>query len=78
MKVDTARYFRGSMTKEEMVNRDFSAWTPTDEWEEWDEDEWWCPREQRWGWCPGPCPDGRAHEPERTRHIRARVWVRRR
>lgn len=23
--------------------------------------EWWCPTEQEWSDCPGPCPDGTEH-----------------
>lgn len=28
--------------------------------------EWWCPTEQRWVTCPGPCPDGTTHPVSRT------------
>ncbi len=31
--------------------------------------DWWCPDEQRWVWCPGPCPDGREHGETRTRDV---------
>lgn len=23
--------------------------------------DWWCPTEERWVMCPGPCPDGTEH-----------------
>lgn len=34
---------------------------------------WWCEEAQRWSDCPGPCPDGTSHHPERKRMIWARV-----
>jgi hypothetical protein len=28
--------------------------------------DYWCPSDERWGFCPGPCPDGRAHIAKKT------------
>lgn len=30
-----------------------------------DTHQWWCPSEERWSDCPGPCPDGQEHIPDR-------------
>jgi hypothetical protein len=46
---------------------------PTGEEIDVDDEEWWCPSEQRWCWCPGPCPDGTPHGPKRVTRGRARV-----
>jgi hypothetical protein len=29
--------------------------------------DYWCPTDRAWSYCPGPCPDGSAHAPSRTR-----------
>lgn len=47
----------------------------TGERDHWDTDEWWCPTGQAWVMCPGPCPDGRAHGPERVTRIEGDVSV---
>lgn len=28
-------------------------------------EEYWCPQDQRWALCPGPCDDGTPHTPKR-------------
>lgn len=36
-------------------------------------DEWWCPVDQRWTMCPGPCPDGQEHTEHRVITVQARL-----
>lgn len=43
-----------------------------------DQIEWFCPSEERWVDCPGPCPDGTPHEQRRTRQVTARFGYDRR
>lgn len=38
-------------------------------------EDWWCPSEERWCWCPGPCPDGREHGPKRVTVVQGDVYV---
>lgn len=35
--------------------------------------DWWCPDEQRWVMCPGPCPDGTAHDLTRQKQVPMRL-----
>ena len=36
------------------------------EWADVEMTEYWCPEQNGWVDCPGPCPDGTPHQPERT------------
>jgi hypothetical protein len=31
--------------------------------------EWWCPSDETWTVCPGPCPDGQPHDQTRQRDV---------
>lgn len=49
---------------------DFKYYEPTGEYEMVDTTDFWCPTERNWSMCPGPCPDGTPHGPERVTAVR--------
>lgn len=46
-------------------------WTGETEKTTWE--EYWCPQDQRWALCPGPCEDGTPHLPKRQMAGTAKV-----
>jgi hypothetical protein len=45
------------------------------EYTEIEETLWWCPSDEEWCWCPGPCPDGREHFPSMTKTVQTKKLV---
>jgi hypothetical protein len=45
------------------------------QWTDLDWRQWWCPTDNEWSECPGPCPDGTEHAPTRivTRNAKQMV-----